>query len=168
MTSKAKSTAAALALVAALGLGASSAAHAGHDDVDIFWSIAMSQPGLHVGVSNAPRPPVVVYEPRHVHVQPRPVYVPPPRVVYLPPHPVHRVHPGYYGHGHWKDRHERREERRERWEDRHERHGGYDRHERDDRHGRYDRHEGERHAQGRVPNLGNGGQPRAAAPHMGR
>lgn len=150
MTSKTKSTAAALALVAALGLGASSAAHAGHDDVDIFWSIAMSQPGLHVGVSNAPRPPVVVYEPRHVHVQPRPVYVPPPRVVYLPPHPVHRVHPGYYGHGHWKDRHDRHD----RWDDRRERHGGYERHDRDDHRGRH-----ESHAQGRAPNLGNGGRP---------
>lgn len=165
MTNKAKSTAAALALVAALGLGASSAAHAGHDDVDIFWSVAMSQPGLHVGVSNAPRPPVVVYEPRHVHVHPQPVYVPPPRVVYLPPQPVYRVPPGYYGHGHWKDRHDRwedRHERRERWEDRRERHGGYDRYERDDRRGGYDRY-----AQ-RAPNLGNGGQPRAGGPQMGR
>lgn len=113
MTTQAKSSAAALALVAALGLGASGAAQAGHDDVDVFWSIAMSQPGIHVGVSNMPAAPVVVYERPHVHA--RPVYVPPPRVVYLPPHPVHRVHPGYYGHGHghghWNERHERRDDR---------------------------------------------------------
>lgn len=116
MTTASKSSIAALALVAALGLGASGAARAGHDDMDVFWSIAMSQPGIHVGVSNMPAPPVVVYERPHVHA--RPVYVPPPRVVYLPPHPVYRSHPGYYGYGygrgyggHWNERHERRDDR---------------------------------------------------------
>ncbi|MDP3702604.1 MAG: hypothetical protein Q8R72_17025 [Hylemonella sp.] len=117
MTTKAKSSIAALALLAALGLGASSAAQAGHEDMDVFWSIAMSQPGIRIGVSNVPAAPVVVHE-RH-HVYERPVYVPPPRVVYLPPHPVHRVHPGYYGHGHgyghgrghWNERHDRRDDR---------------------------------------------------------
>lgn len=121
MTTKAKSSIAALALLAALGLGASSAAQAGHEDMDIFWSIAMSQPGIRIGVSNMPAAPVVVHE-RH-HVYERPVYMPPPRVVYMPPHPVYRVHPGYYGHGdgyrhghsrghdHWRDRHDRRDDR---------------------------------------------------------
>lgn len=109
MTTQSKSSIAALALVAALGLGASSAAQAGHDDVDVFWSIAMSQPGIRIGISNAPAP-VVVHE-RY--------YLPPPRVVYVPAHPVYRVHPGYYGHGdgyrhghgrghdHWRDRDDR-------------------------------------------------------------
>lgn len=88
-----KSLLAGMALVAGLGLGASGSAQAG---TDVFWSIAMSQPGIHVGVSNGP---VLVHAPR--------VYVPP-RVVYVTPRPVYHVHPGYYhGHGHWKhhDRH---------------------------------------------------------------
>ena len=144
MTTKAKFSAAALALVAALGLGASGAAQAGHDDVDIFWSIAMSQPGIRIGVSNAPAAPVVVHAPRHVHGHP--VYVPP-RVVYAP-HPVYRVHPGYHGHGHWKDRDEHRG---------HDRHARYDRH---DRHDRYDRHDGR--GQG-----GGHGQRPGAENHMG-
>ncbi len=150
MTKQAKSSAAALALVAALGLGASGAAQAGHDDVDVFWSIAMSQPGIHVGVSNMPAAPVVVHERPHVHA--RPIYVPPPRVVYLPPHPVHRVHPGYYGHGygHWKDRDDRRDDRH---------HGRHD-----------DRRRGEHHAQrggdrGDRGDRGQGG--RGPEMHMG-
>jgi len=147
MTTQSKSSLAALALVAALGLGASSAARAGHDDVDVFWSIAMSQPGIHVGVSNMPAAPVVVHERPHVHA--RPVYVPPPRVVYLPPHPVHRVHPGYYGHGygHWNDRHDRRDDRH---------HGRHD-----------DRGRGEQHAQrgGDRGDRGQGG--RGPEMHMG-
>jgi hypothetical protein len=90
MTTHAKSSLAALALVAGLGLTGAGSAQAG---TDVFWSIAMSQPGIHVGVSNGP---VLVHAPR--------VYVPP-RVVYVPPRPVYHVHPGYYqghGHGHWK------------------------------------------------------------------
>ena len=153
MTKQAKSSAAALALVAALGLGASSAAQAGHDDGDVFWSIAMSQPGIHVGVSNMPAAPAVVYERPHVHA--RPVYVPPPRVVYLPPHPVHRVHPGYYGqghaYGHWNDRHDRHD----RW---------------DDRRGGHDRGRGEHHAQrgGDRGGHGGGNGPRPGTEgHMG-
>lgn len=107
-----KSLLAGMALAAGLGLGASGSAQAG---TDVFWSIAMSQPGIHVGVSNGP---VLVHAPR--------VYVPP-RVVYAPPHPVYHVHPGYHhghGHGHWKhhDRHRG-----------HDQHGrGYDRHDRDE------------------------------------
>jgi hypothetical protein len=82
---------AALALVAALGLGAAGAAQAQGSD-DVFWSIAMSQPGIRIGVSNAP---VVVPAPYPVVVTPRVIHTPPPRVVYVPP-PVYR----YYGHGH--------------------------------------------------------------------
>lgn len=110
MKTNAKSSIVALALLATLGLGASGAAHAGYayDDPDVFWSIAVSQPGIHVGVSNAPPAPI------HVHAPP-PVYMPPPRVVYLPPPPpVYRVHPGYYGHGYgrgWGERRERFEHR---------------------------------------------------------
>ena len=118
MTTSSKSSVAALALVAALGLGASNAAQAGHDDVDLFWSIAMSQPGIRIGVSNAPVAPVVVHE-RY--------YSPPPRVVYVPPHPVYRVHPGHHGHGHayghWKDRNGHGH-----WKDRHDRHDRWDDH----------------------------------------
>lgn len=104
MTKQAKYSAA-LALVAALGLGGAGVAQA-HGSDDVFWSIAMSQPGIHIGVSNAPAAPVVVHERRHVHVHPQPVYVPP-RVVYLPP-PVYR-HPGHHGHahGHWSGRDDR-------------------------------------------------------------
>lgn len=101
-----KSLLAGLALVAGLGLGASGSAQAG---TDVFWSIAMSQPGIHVGVSNGP---VLVHAPR----------------VYVPPRPVYHAHPGYYhghGHGHWKhhDHHPGRG---------HGHHGrGHDRHDRD-------------------------------------
>jgi len=153
MTTQAKSSIAALALVAALGLGASGAAHAGHDGGDVFWSIAMSQPGIHVGVSNMSAAPVVVYERPHVHA--RPVYVPPPRVVYLPPQPVYRVHPGYYGqghaYGHWKDRHDRRGD---------DRYARYERRDRDDRHDRYDRDDGRGQGGGNGPRPGTEG-------HMG-
>lgn len=133
MTSKANPSVAALALVAALGLGASSAAHAGHDGADVYWSIGMSQPGISVGVSNMPAAPVVVYE-RYYEPAPRVVYVPAP--VYYP-QPVYRViAPGYYsrGHayGHWKDR----DDRHGRWDERG-RGGRRDRerdHDRDERH----------------------------------
>lgn len=144
---------AALALTSALALGATTAAQANDD---IFWSIAMSSPGVRVGVSNAPAAPVVVHE-RHVYAPPPPVYAPHPRVVVLPPHPVYRVHPGYYGHRVHAERHARWEDRRERW---HERHDRYDRHERrehfGDRHGRDDGPRGR--------GYGHGG-PEA---HMGR
>lgn len=150
MTTHAKSSAAALALVATLGLGASSAAHAGGD---VFWSIAMSQPGVHVGVSNAPPMPILVHETRPVYVPvPPPVYVPQPRVVYLPPPPpVYRTsYYGYgygygpgYGHGHaWG--HERG---RRGWDDR-----------REYREGRGDHDRGERggHGGGRGPEMNIG------------
>jgi hypothetical protein len=153
MTTKAKTSIAALALLAALGLGASSAAQAGHEDMDVFWSIAMSQPGIRIGVSNMPAAPVVVHERHHVHE--RPVYVPPPRVVHLPPHPVYRAHPGYYGHAYGQ----RHGHGRDHWNDRHDR--------RDDRHhGRHDdRGRGEHHAQ-RGGDRGHGGG-RGPEMHMG-
>lgn len=131
-----KSLLAGMALVAGLGLGASGSAQAG---TDVFWSIAMSQPGIHVGVSNGP---VLVHAPR--------VYVPP-RVVYVPPHPVYHVHPGYYhghkhGHKHWKHHH-------------HDRGHGHDRHGRWDH--RHDRHDRDHHA-----HRGGGGRDRPDL-HMG-
>lgn len=156
MTTQAKSSIAALALVAAAGLGASSAAHAGGD---VFWSIAMSQPGVHVGVSNAPPVPILVHESRPIYMPPPPppVYVPQPRVVYLPPPPpVYRAtYYGYgygpgYGHGWGHDRGRRG------WEERHERHehrGGYEG--RGDR-GGYGRHEGGGHGGGRAPEMNIG------------
>lgn len=135
-----------LAVAAGLGLGTAGSAHAG-GGADVFWSFGMSQPGIHVGVSNFPAP-VVVHAPRPVVVHPHPVYVPP-RVIYAPAYPVWGAHSGYYGyrshghgHGHWKDRHDRHD-RHDRWDDR-----------RDDRrHGRWDDHRGghdrgaDRHAQ---------------------
>ena len=110
-----KSLLAGMALVAGLGLAGAGSAQAG---TDVFWSIAMSQPGIHVGVSNGP---VLVHAPR--------VYVPP-QVIYVPPRPVYHAHPSHYhghyhGHGHWKhhDRHPGRG---------HGHHGrGHDRHDRD-------------------------------------
>lgn len=142
MTKSSKSTAAALALVAALGLGASTAAQAGgYDDDNVFWSIAMSQPGVRVAVSNMPAAPVVVHERRHIHVHPQPVYVPPPRVVYMPP--AYHHHPGRgHAYGHWRDRD-------------HDRHGHRGEYRGDDRR---EHRGGDRHAYGH-------GRP---APHLGR
>ncbi len=95
---------------------------------DVYWSIGVHQPGVSVGVSNAP--PVIV------HTAPQVIYAPPPRVVYgAPPvvvytQPLYRTqwappghakhwHKGRHGHRHeWEDRHDRREDRRH---DRHER-----------------------------------------------
>ena len=90
ITKTSRSLLAGLALAASLGL-ASGSAHAG----DVFWSIGMSQPGIHIGVGNLPAP-VIIGAPVVVH--PRPVYVPP-RVIYAPPRPV------YQGHGHWNHPH---------------------------------------------------------------
>ncbi len=126
---------AALALTAGLALGLSRPAHAG--GADVFWSVTMSSPGVHVGVANGP---VVVrervYAPRVVHAHPPVIYAPP-RVVY-----GHPGHPGrHYGHYHGRghDRHDRhdwhRHDRRDRDDDR--RHGGRGREDdRGDRHGR--------------------------------
>ncbi len=156
MTTQAKSSVAALALLATLGLGASSAAHAGGD---VFWSIAMSQPGVHVGVSNAPPAPILVHETRPIYMPPPPpVYVPQPRVVYVPPPPpVYRAtYYGYgygYGHGHghaWGHDRDRRD-----WNDRREYRGGRGDYDRGDR-GGYGRHEGGGHGGGRGPDMNIG------------
>ncbi len=84
---------------AALTLGASAAQ--AHGD-NLYWSIGVASPGVHVGVSSAP--PVVVYppvmHPAVVLMPPRPVvYAPPPRVVYAPP-PGWRHHPHGEARGH--------------------------------------------------------------------
>lgn len=139
MTTKAKSSLAALALLTAMGLGASGAAQA-HGD-DIYWSIGMSQPGMQIGVSNGS---VVVAAPYPVVVQPRVVYAPQP--VYYP-QPVYRVaYPGYYerghGYGHWRGRDERWEGHR----------GGREEYGRGG-----ERHEGRGHEQGRAH--GDGPRP---------
>lgn len=114
-TGYAKSSARALAgaaVLAALALGASTAAHAG----DVFWSVGLSSPGVQVGVFSPqpvyvqPQPyyvqtqpvyvqPQVIYtQPRPVYVQPRPVYVQP-RPVYVQPQPV-VVYNGWHHPGH--------------------------------------------------------------------
>ena len=123
ITKTSRSLLAGLALAASLGL-ASGSAHAG----DVFWSIGMSQPGIHIGVGNFPAP-VIIGAPVVVH--PRPVYVPPPRVVYLPPRPVYYGYQDYHGHGRWHERHDRRDDRRghdHRRDDRDDHRGGRDLH----------------------------------------
>ncbi len=98
---------AAARLSAAGLLGAATLAHADggrYDSAEVYWSIAMAQPGLRVAVTNAPMAPVWVgYGPVHYHIhRPAPVIVPPPQVVVLPPPPP----PGWHhGHGHHKHRH---------------------------------------------------------------
>jgi len=80
---------------------------------DVYWSIGIHQPGVHVGVSNAPPAPVVVYPAPHViHVPPRVVYGPPPVVVY--PHPVYRTGWAPPGHAkHWHKHGYRYDDRRD-------------------------------------------------------
>jgi hypothetical protein len=62
------------------------AAHA-RGDSDVYWSIGISQPGVSVGVSNAP--PVVYREPRVVYREPVVVYREP-RVAYREPRVVYQ------------------------------------------------------------------------------
>lgn len=80
MTMDAKSSAQPLArglMMAALAAGAwalsvsASNAHAG----DVYWSVGVQSPGVVLGVSNAPPPPVYVQRQRPVYVQPAPVVV---------------------------------------------------------------------------------------------
>lgn len=80
---------AALAGAAALLLGAGAAQ--AHGD-NIYWSIGVGSPGVHVGVASAP--PVVAYPPV--------VYMPPPRpVIYAPVAPVvYGPPPGWRHHHH--------------------------------------------------------------------
>lgn len=117
ITNKTRSLLAGLALAAGLGT-----AHAG----DVFWSIGMSQPGIHIGVGNLPAP-VIVGAPVVVH--PRPVYVPPPRVIYMPPRPVYYGYgyQGYgygYGYGYGHERHHHHHGHRDRDYERHDHRGG--------------------------------------------
>lgn len=78
--------------LALLGVGAAQAGN-------VYWSIGVHQPGVHVGVSNSPP---VVYAPRHV------VVTQPPVVVVSPPHHGGWMPPGQRKHhreGHGKFKH---------------------------------------------------------------
>lgn len=108
------------------GLSATQAQARDHDGV--YWSIGVHQPGVSVGVSNAPPPrPVIIQQP-YAHVQPVVIHQPYPYVRPVVVHPL----PVYYknwGHGpRWKERRDRRHDRWEerRWDDddRRDRRGG--------------------------------------------
>jgi hypothetical protein len=83
---------------------------------DVYWSIGVQQPGVSVGVSNAPPPrPVIIHQPAPVVIhQPypyvRPVVVHPPyqyvRPVVVHPYPVY--HPGWGHDRRWDDRNDRK------------------------------------------------------------
>lgn len=122
---------------------------------DVYWSVGIQQPGVSVGVSNAP--PVVVHQypgvrhrPVVVHQQPvyqyvRPVVVHQPyqyvRPVVVVPQPVY-----YQSYGHaprWDDRRDRHHKK---WHKRNDRHDRYDR---DDRGDRHDRDDDDRRGHGR-------------------
>lgn len=121
---------------------------------DVYWSIGVHSPGVAVGVSNAPPPPVVVHQaypvytpyPAHVH-QPRPVYqrpivvqtapvvVHPYRYPYVRPVVVERPWRGHgprwddRGHGRHEGRHEGRHKGHHKNQHRHDdegRRGGHD------------------------------------------
>ena len=105
----------AAATLAVAGLGASASAQAG----DVYWQVGVSQPGVHVGVSNAP--PVVHY-PRPVVVYPQPqvIYVPQPNYTqagWVYPGYRHgwdkrRGHPGHWNRGGYDDRNDDRDDHR--------------------------------------------------------
>lgn len=103
---------AALAGAAALLLGAGAAQ--AHGD-NIYWSIGVGSPGVHVGAASAP--PVVAYPPV-VYMPPRPVmYAPPVPVVYGPPPGWHHHHGWDRGYAYGGRGYERFEHEREgRWE----------------------------------------------------
>jgi hypothetical protein len=89
---KSKISAPALICVAVLALGAAGAARA--QDANVFWSIGMSAPGMHVGVSNTPA----------VMVAPRPVFYPAVPVAWgygRYGHREYREHEGWRGYG-WR------------------------------------------------------------------
>lgn len=114
----------------AWGLSATSAQARGSDDV--YWSIGVHQPGVSVGVSNAPPPrPVIIHQPAPVVIhQPYP-YVRP--VVVVHPLPVY-----YQGWGYGPRWDDRRDRRHDRWDDRRDRrHDRWD----DRRDRRHDRHD---------------------------
>jgi len=84
-------TLAVLACATALTLGASGAAQA-HGD-NIYWSIGVASPGVHVGVASAP--PVVMHPPVVYMPPPRPVMYAPMPVVYGPPPGWRHHHRGW-------------------------------------------------------------------------
>jgi hypothetical protein len=103
-------------------------AHArGDRGSDVYWSVGVSQPGVSVGVSNMPPPPVVVMQPRPVIIEQRPVLVERPvryeRRVVVVREPVYyrdwddgpRWHKRHKHH--WKERHGHRGYRGDRWDD---------------------------------------------------
>lgn len=96
---------------------------------DVYWSVGIQQPGVSVGVSNAP-PPVVVHT--YPGVRHRPVVVYPSypyvRPVVVAPQPVYVQSRGYGPR--WNDRHDRHHHQ---WHKRHDRHDRYDRNDRHDR-----------------------------------
>jgi len=106
---------------------------------DVYWSVGIQQPGVSVGVSNAP-PPVVVHT--YPGVRHRPVVVYPSypyvRPVVVAPQPVYVQSRGYGPR--WNDRHDRRHHQ---WHKRHDHHDRYD------RNGRHDRDDDDRRGGGR-------------------
>ncbi len=108
---------------------------------DVVWSVGVQQPGVSVGVSNAPPPPVVVVDRRPrvvvierpvIHERPvsyqRPVVVYPTRS-YVVAQPV-----VVYGERGYRQFEERRGHQQRKW---HKRHDRGDRHEHQDRHDRH-------------------------------
>jgi hypothetical protein len=89
----------------------------------VYWSIGIQQPGVSVGVSNAPP---VVYQPRpRVVVVERPVFYERP-VVYQRPVVVYETHPYAYGRPvvvyrerDYRRVDERRGHKRDKWHKRH-------------------------------------------------
>ena len=64
----------ALVSLAAGAWGLSAGAAHARGGNDVYWSIGVSQPGVSVGVSNAPPPRVVYREPVVVYQEPRVIY----------------------------------------------------------------------------------------------
>ncbi|GAB3183700.1 hypothetical protein [Hydrogenophaga aquatica] len=116
-------------LVAAGALGMALAGGGFAHAADVYWSVGVHQPGVSVGISNAP-PVVVAYPSYPVVVSPPVVVRPVPRVIYGPPAtvvvapapqvigwvpPGHRKHKHKHGHGYrWDDRHW--DDRNDRWD----------------------------------------------------
>ena len=121
-----------LALVSlAAGVWALSAGavHARGDN-DVYWSIGVNQPGVSVGVSNAP--PVVYQQRPRVVVVERPVFYERPVVVRQRPVVVYETHPYAYGrpvvvYGDrgYRQFDERRGHKRKKSHKRHDRHDRY-------------------------------------------
>lgn len=125
----------ALAGVAVLAASASTAALAG----DVYWSVGVSVPGVHAGVSGPqpvyvpaqpyyrhaqpvyPQSQVIYTQPQVIHAPPQVIYLQPqviysqPRPVYVQPRPVHYngwQHPNQHPHHGWQQgqpRHEQHE-----------------------------------------------------------